>query len=98
MRHILGPVAAVIMSIVAANCGLNTQGCKPAMSPAEAEAAYTAELLGCVEKAALLCKVKFHCTDEEKEKALAYSHQCRKDVNRKYGLCDQPWPAVTPCD
>lgn len=23
---------------------------------------------------------------------------CRANVNWRYGLCDEPWPAVTPCE
>ena len=61
-------------------------------------AAYTAELLACTEKAGNVCADPQNCTDAEKPKALAYSRVCRHEVNRKYGLCNEPWPAVTPCE
>lgn len=26
------------------------------------------------------------------------SQDCRREVDRRYGLCDSPWPRVSPCD
>lgn len=48
-----------------------------------AEAAYQAELLACVEKA----------------QTLKESRACRKEVHKRYGLCERKdWPRVTPCE
>lgn len=79
MRHVFAPILAVIAAIA---CAHMSHGCKPAMSPEEVNAAYTAEILACTEKA----------------KTLEESRTCRHAVNRKYGLCNEPWPNLTPCD
>lgn len=73
--------ATLFLCMVAfGHCG---KGCKPPQSAAEVEAAYTAELLACSEKAATKADAK----------------SCRHDVNTKYGLCERDsWPRITPCD
>jgi hypothetical protein len=59
-------------------------GCAPIPLEARSatERAYVAELMGCVERAK---------TKEE-------SKTCRRNVNIRYGVCDRPWPEMTPCD
>lgn len=94
MRNIVGPAVATVMAIFAANC---SEGCKPVLSAAELNAAYTAEILGCTERAGKLCSA-IPCPDKDKPAAAQYARLCRHDVNRRYGLCEEPWPAVTPCD
>lgn len=49
---------------------------------ADTEAAYVAEIRQC----SLSAKTK------------ADAKVCRQAVNRKYHLCDAPWPQLTPCD
>lgn len=57
--------------------------CMPITSPAEVDAAYRAELVGCSKTAPTL----------EASKA------CRRAVNTKYGLCrKEDWPRISPCD
>jgi hypothetical protein len=36
------------------------------------------------------------CSSTATSKAQAVA--CRRSVNWRYGLCDAPYPAVTPCD
>jgi len=82
MRRVLGPIFAAIVAVVIANA----HGCAPrASSTAGANAAYTAETLGCVEKA----------------KSKEDSHKCRVEVNRRYGLCGELGPGQkrsVPCE
>jgi hypothetical protein len=47
------------------------------------ESAYIMETLGCVERA----------------KTLEESQACRREVNKRYGLCrTEDWPRISPCD
>ncbi len=74
-----GLLMFVSVVLVAQSCS----GCKPAQTPAELEAAYTAELVA--------------CAATQPTKALVAA--CKESVNRKYGLCDNPaeWPRIQPC-
>lgn len=80
-KHVIEAILATAIAILV---GRFATGCDAHVNdPREIEAAYTAELLGCVETA----KTKQEADD------------CRKAVNRKYGLCDQvQWPRISPCD
>lgn len=47
------------------------------------EQSYIMEITGCVERA----------------KTKQEADECRRDVNRRYGLCNPAdWPRVNPCD
>jgi len=78
VRHVLEVLGCMLFGFIISHC---STGCKPVQTPGEIEAAYAAELLGCVEKAK---------TREEAD-------DCRKQVNLRYGLCNQQdWPRITP--
>jgi hypothetical protein len=66
------PVA--FTAVVVASCAIMYafSACAPATSPAATEAAYTAELLRCVDKSA----------------TLAESKACRRNVNAKWGIVE----------
>lgn len=82
LKNAVAPVLALGMAIVLAELHYGCKVLAPT-SPAEVDAAYTAETLGCVERATTRYE----------------SCMCRKDVNMRYGLCDQSqWPNLTPCD
>jgi hypothetical protein len=57
-------------------------GCLPVRSQADMERDFHADVRAC----SLTAKTK----DD--------ARLCRIGVYRSYGLCDAPWPAVTPCD
>lgn len=57
-------------------------GCLPVKSPEELSREYEEAIANCSKLAKTKQDAKY----------------CRQDVNRAYGLCDAPWPAITPCD
>lgn len=71
VKDVSHPIIVCILWLVAAT---SLTKCVPAHSPESTEALYSAQLLGCVEKASSV--------DE--------SRACRAQVNKKFGLCETP--------
>lgn len=71
IKDVSYPIIVGILWIIAAT---SLSKCVPPNSPESSEAAYTAQLLGCVEKSSTV--------DD--------SRACRAKVNERWGLCVEP--------
>ena len=71
LKDVSHPIIVGLLWIIAAT---SLSKCVPAHSPESSEAAYTAQLVSCVEKASTV--------DE--------SRACRAKVNERWGLCVEP--------
>ena len=80
-RKLKHVLEAILAAVIAIAVGHLSIGCKPTVSPEETLAQYTAELELCVTNA----------------HSKAEADECRKQVNIKYGVCDQvQWPRSAP--
>lgn len=75
-------VAVLVFASVVGVAHCGNSGCLPAHSPGNQDKSYEAEIKACSLRAATKAEARL----------------CRIDVNTRYGLCDAPWPYMTPCD
>lgn len=82
VRDLRRAAAAVLLFAGIVSVAHCGTGCLPIRDPQDVERNYVADITGCSQTAKDKAEARF----------------CRQVVNRRYGLCSEPWPAVTPCD